>query len=68
MRLCRHSGQVRLTVGDLESVEGHGITAAVDVEDEVFVSRLQDLERAVVGPLQWPTMSVLTDVDEACCS
>ena len=57
-----------MTVGSLELVDGHGIPAAVDVQDEVLLSRFKDLEWSVVGALQWSTMSVLADVDEPCCS
>ena len=47
-----------MTVGGLESVDGHGIPVAVDVQDEVVLSRFEDLEWSVVGALQWSTMSV----------
>ena len=57
-----------MTVGGLESVDGHGIPAAVDVQDEVLLSRFEDLEWSVVGALQWSTMSILANVDEPCCS
>ena len=45
-----------------ESVNGDRVLAVVHVEHVVFVMDLQDLERPVVGALQWTMRCVIANV------
>ena len=51
-----------LTVCRLEPVNGDRVTATVHVKYVILRMSLEDLERAVIGALQWFAVSIMADV------
>ena len=50
-------------MSDLEPVDGHGVVAAVDIQDKVLVTHLDDAEWARVWPRKGPPVTVLANID-----